>query len=452
MDKIKYAASFRRTADGTSFMVKLTHMEGGPKEGSIVRVARRDGRYKWVKLGGLYSSPTDGVSVHLIEKNARMPSDMDGKAIVSKLRFRNPRRIGSAGYESFRIILKYQRLTVKDYLYLGGRLVDLRWDMNAHRCEIVDSLEAEATGESAPLDESGNEIIESDATEYATDGLIEALKELAEEADKEETPEVAPPAIQEVEFESGKDEILPKTFARILSLATLGQNILLTGPSGSGKTFLAAKVAEKLGREFATISCSAGMSESSLSGWLLPIGESGRFGYVPSPFITMYENGGVFLFDEMDAADSNTLIFINSALANGYMTLPQRFENPTVKRHPNFVAIAAANTLGLGEDNVYVGREQLDGATLDRFRAGIVEVDYSVEVERKIVDPEILTWGREVRRVIKRNSLDRIMSTRVLKDFTAQKQAYGYGRKEWEASYLADWSDDDRSVYNSSIG
>lgn len=52
---------------------------------------------------------------------------------------------------------------------------------------------------------------------------------------------------------------------------------------------------------------------------------------VQSFFVDIYENGGVFLFDEMDAVDSDTLPFVNQALANGGIFLPQHYGRPEVK-------------------------------------------------------------------------------------------------------------------------
>ena len=209
------------------------------------------------------------------------------------------------------------------------------------------------------------------------------------------------------------DEVLPKEFERIVQLAANRVNVMLVGPSGCGKTHISEKVAKALNLEFAAQSCSAGMSESQLAGWLLPIGDSGKFTYVQTEFIRMYENGGVFLFDEIDAADANVLILINSALANGSLYLPQRYENPIVKRHKDFVAIAAANTWGGGADAVYTARNALDGSTLDRFRVGMVGLDYSDAVESSIGDKEVVMLARKLReksqsRQNKENNLNKI--------------------------------------------
>ena len=254
--------------------------------------------------------------------------------------------------------------------------------------------------------------------------------------------------LEDTNYEVEQDEILPDQFPKLIMLAKLRQNILLVGPSGAGKSYISRKLAEKLNLPYGEQSCTAGMSESHLMGYLLPIKEGGTFAYVPSIFVNLYENGGIFLFDEMDAADSNTLIIINSALAADSFYVPQRHKNPEVKKHKDFIAIGAANTLGHGEDMVYAGRNQLDGATLDRFRAGIIEFDYSATVEEKLVDPQVLAWGRKIREKIKTHKLDRILSTRVMRDFTNQAQRYNLGEKEWNESYFADWTEDEiKKIY-----
>lgn len=231
-------------------------------------------------------------------------------------------------------------------------------------------------------------------------------------------------------------------FDHVFKLATLGQNILLIGPAGSGKTYLAHQIANRLGVSFAAQSCSAGMSEAQLSGWLLPISK-GNFEYVASMFVQLYENGGVFLFDEVDAADENTLIFINGAIAGEGFYLPQRFDNQYVKRHDNFVCIAAANTFGHGGSTMYSGRNRLDTATLDRFRAGVVEIDYSDRLEKSIIDKEVYKYCRRIREFIKRMGFNRVVSTRLMLDFTVQKNELGYTATEWAKSYFADWSEDE---------
>jgi cobaltochelatase CobS len=180
------------------------------------------------------------------------------------------------------------------------------------------------------------------------------------------------------------DTIRHPKFDEVAELVLAGENVMLVGPAGTGKTHLAGMVAESIGRRFSSISCSAGMSESHLVGRMLPMGAAGQFEYLGTDFLDCFENGGVFLLDEMDSADPNVLLVINSAIANGRLSIPARHDKPIALRHPNFALIAACNTFGRGADRQYVGRSQLDESTLDRFRMGTVEIDYSEIVERKL--------------------------------------------------------------------
>ncbi len=245
--------------------------------------------------------------------------------------------------------------------------------------------------------------------------------------------------------------IVCEEFPHLLQLAQERINIMMVGPAGCGKTHIAGQMASALELDFASQSCSAGMSESQLTGWLLPIGNNGKFEYVPSEFVRIYENGGVFLFDEMDAADPNVLIFINQALANGQFSLPQRFENPTVKKHNDFVAVAATNTFGGGADSMYHARNALDASTLDRFKIGMTIIEYSKIVEESLVDPEVLQWGRTVRKAIEINGMQKIMSTRVLKDATLMKNNQDWSMQQISSSYFTGWSKEEMAVVNNSV-
>lgn len=240
------------------------------------------------------------------------------------------------------------------------------------------------------------------------------------------------------------DEHTHECFAELCKNIALGIHTFLVGPAGSGKSHVAEQAARALNRPFASISCSEGLSESKLLGWLIPTGEGGRFEYVASDFVTIYENGGVFCLDEIDRADANTMTVLNQALANGGFYLPQRKGNTYVKRHPDFVCVAAGNTYGHGNDVQYVGANRLDAATLDRFRAGIIVVGYDAKLEEQLVHKDILTWGRRIRANIERHKMRRIMSTRVLREFS-KKIAAGFTIADCERTYFADWTADERS-------
>ena len=231
-------------------------------------------------------------------------------------------------------------------------------------------------------------------------------------------------------------------FAEILDLAAQRMEILMIGPAGCGKSHLAEQIAQGLGLRFGSITCSAGMSEGQITGRLIPTGEGGRFEYQRSQFVEFYEEGGVFLLDEIDA---NVLLVINQALANGHLPVPNRTDNPQAKRHPDFVLIAAANTFGNGANRMYVGRNQLDEATLDRFRIGQVVMDFDQDLEKSIlVDGDLLRQLWNIRRAVNDCQLRRVVSPRFIAK-AATMQAAGWDDEKIIGQLVCGWTQDERS-------
>ena len=179
------------------------------------------------------------------------------------------------------------------------------------------------------------------------------------------------------------DEHTHPMFEKVLRLVRSGVNVYLIGPAGCGKSYLGKQVAKALGYKFGTIHCSAGASESQVTGWLLPVGKGGEFKFVPSQFAVLYAEGkSVFLIDEIDRADANMLVVLNGALANGALHIPQCPDRPEWVRGDNTAIIAAGNTYGMGADMLYSAAGQLDAATMDRFY--IVHMDYDKHLEHKL--------------------------------------------------------------------
>jgi cobaltochelatase CobS len=251
-------------------------------------------------------------------------------------------------------------------------------------------------------------------------------------------------------------------FEKVLRLVRSGMNVLLVGPAGCGKTTLAEQIAVALKRDYGSLHCTAGASEAQLTGWLLPIGKAGgAFEYVPSEFVRRYEEGNsVFLLDEIDAADPNMLLVINSALANGALHVPQRYKNPHVKRGEKVAIIAAANTYGSGADTMYAGRNQLDAATLDRFY--VVEMGYDKALESTITGTEspvvakwvqadkpedselaeLGNWLNRLRNAVALHKLRRVVSTRSHQKAVVARNA-GIPASEIKHDLLAGWTRDE---------
>lgn len=178
---------------------------------------------------------------------------------------------------------------------------------------------------------------------------------------------------------SGVHKVFPQVLAMLQA-----DNVWLTGPAGTGKSTIARQCAEALGVPFGFISLTQTTPISEIVGY-----RDANGNYQDTAFYRCYAlceecgpdgcshglNGGVFLWDEMDSAAANTVGKVNEALANGSMAFPHRM----VKRHPRNYQVAAGNTYGTGPDRQYVGRTQLDAATLDRFGQVFVPIDEALE-------------------------------------------------------------------------
>lgn len=173
------------------------------------------------------------------------------------------------------------------------------------------------------------------------------------------------------------------------------KNVMLVGPMGTGKSTLAEHAAEALSLEFDFMAVGPQTSKSDILGYMTADGT-----YVPSSFRRAYESGKLWLFDELDAAHPGVLTIINAALSNGHMSFPDGL----VTRHDDFRCVAAANTYGRGPDRMYVGRQAIDAATLDRFIVLEVEVDQALETTLAMATgydaakcDRVISYVREVR-------------------------------------------------------
>ena len=194
--------------------------------------------------------------------------------------------------------------------------------------------------------------------------------------------------------------IFHKKFEEILKIVDKGVPLMLTGPAGAGKNYTLEQVAKALNLDF--YFSNAITQEYKLTGFIDAGGT-----YQETQFYKAFKDGGLFFLDEVDASVPEALIILNSAIANGYFDFP----NGRINAHKDFRVVCAGNTYGTGADMVYVGRNALDGATLDRF--AVIEFDYDEEVEKKLAyDNELYDFVTSLREIIKGASLRYIVSMR----------------------------------------
>ena len=202
-------------------------------------------------------------------------------------------------------------------------------------------------------------------------------------------------------------------------VVTVNANIptLLVGPAGTGKNHLCKQVADFLGLDF--YFANAVTQEHKLTGFIDANGV-----YHETQFYKAFKNGGLFMFDELDASDREVLVTFNAALANGYMDFPVG----RIDAHEDFRVIAAANTFGTGASMEYVGRTQLDAATLNRFLYQTV-IDYSPRIEDALTeDRDLLEFIRTFRAACEEYGINHIASYRQIQGCDALVKVLGYAK------------------------
>jgi MoxR-like ATPase len=223
---------------------------------------------------------------------------------------------------------------------------------------------------------------------------------------------------------------------RLVINAKLGLHSLLIGPAGCGKTMAANQVAEALKLEFGHLCFTAGASETWLFGRQTPNG------FVEGIFSKLYREGGVFLADEMDAADPNLLLSINTALSSDHFLNP--ISGDYIRKHQDFVFIGACNTFGKGGDHIYTGRNRLDAATLDRFVS--IQVEYNKDIEAEVCpDEHIRRLLQDTRDELISNQFEEVISTRAMANAYRQFQA-GIGLATILDSITISWSKDAKQI------
>lgn len=212
------------------------------------------------------------------------------------------------------------------------------------------------------------------------------------------------------------DEVLHEKFDTILKFVKQNEPVFLVGEAGTGKNYICKQVAKALGLDF--YFSNAVTQEYKLTGFTDAMGK-----YQESEFYKAFKNGGLFMLDEIDASIPEVLVILNAAIANRYFDFPAPIGY--VEAHPDFRVVAAGNTIGQGASYTYVGRNQLDGASLDRF--AMVNIDYDINIETRCAnnDIELVNFIREVRRVAKERKIMLIVSYRSITRIAKMKDLIG---------------------------
>lgn len=207
---------------------------------------------------------------------------------------------------------------------------------------------------------------------------------------------------------------LPPVFDEILAYASNGLSVMMTGPAGTGKGFMARQVAKCLNAEFFEVN--AVKNNYELTGF---VDANSRFNSTPFYDACKASSEGkkaVFLFDEMDCSDAESLKVFNEALEAREFTFP----NNEKLQFEDLVILSACNTFGTGADEIYCGN-QLDASTLNRFV--LKRVDYNRKIEMKIAqnDEALCDFIDMFRVQTEKTGMQVVISYRNIKQITRMK-------------------------------
>ena len=200
---------------------------------------------------------------------------------------------------------------------------------------------------------------------------------------------------------------------RVPAMGKGGRPVMLVGPAGSGKTYLVKQVAKALDLPFGYQTLNPAMTVTALLGYVDANGT-----YHPTPLRKAVEHGGVFLFNEVDNGNPSILTAMNE-IVNAEPGEAITFPDGEVIKSDRFVPFADANTYGKGADRLYVGRQPLDGAFLNRW--SVVAIDYDPAVEQAICQATgldgatidtVLTYVRALRDSIALHKMPVVLSMR----------------------------------------
>lgn len=200
--------------------------------------------------------------------------------------------------------------------------------------------------------------------------------------------------------------------------------VFISGHSGNGKTMSIEQACAKAKRKFVCVSMTPETDESDLLGNYVLI--DGSMQWRDGPVTTAARQGAVLCIDEIDYGAQN-LSSLQRVLEGKPFMLKKKGE--LVVPAEGFTVFATANTKGKGsEDGRYMFTNVLNEAFLERFRTTMEQEFPPLRVERKIVEKELasvgkddkefaeklVTWAEVIRKTFADGGCDEVISTRRL--------------------------------------
>ncbi len=147
----------------------------------------------------------------------------------------------------------------------------------------------------------------------------------------------------------------PSWYNRMKLMVEHGKHISLAGPPGIGKSSAVEYLAAEVGKPLVNVSADAGLRRRDLTGNVELVNAHTRF--MVAEYVAAAVNGWWVKVDEVNAADPDALMFLNSQIAPPYRV---NFYGRSLPVHPDFRLFTTYNP-GL------VGTKPLPDSLKDRF-------------------------------------------------------------------------------------
>ncbi len=144
-------------------------------------------------------------------------------------------------------------------------------------------------------------------------------------------------------------------YSRMELMVKLGKHISLAGPPGIGKSSAVEYMAAEQGKVLVNVSADAGLRRRDLTGNVELVNSHTQF--MVSEYLAAVRNGWWVKIDEVNAAEPDALMYLNSQIAPPHSA---SFYGQTVQVHPDFRLFVTYNP-GL------VGTKPLPESLKDRF-------------------------------------------------------------------------------------
>ena len=199
----------------------------------------------------------------------------------------------------------------------------------------------------------------------------------------------------------------------------------ITGPTGNGKSTMVEQACARNHREYIRLQINSQTDEDQLIGSKTLV--DGNIQILEGPVLLAMRSGAVLLLDELDAADANNILCLQSILEGKPYYF--KLKNEMVYPAPGFNVFATANTKGRGsESGKYIGTKMLNEAFLERFPVTMQQEYPTAAIELRIIkgamtrhnclDEEfaqiLVKWSDAIRRTYEDGALDDLITTRRL--------------------------------------